>query len=627
MAVKVRCPGCQKSLTVPDEARGKSVKCPSCEVRVPIPGEKPAKKPKAVAAAPADSADALATLDLRKAEDRQANVCRKCGTDLPEETTECSECGFDSALGELGVVARKKLLKGPDPDEFTKGIWKDSWKFVGKNIGLAWRSVGYSLGVFALVSLTSFMYLYMYTDPPRYFFAFLTVVFGLIVPGWYWFLDVTVIQAAMEKKEKLKRVNFDFALCSTFGLYFVAWHVIFAGPVLAIPAAIGYALVEFAELPTWVIAVALALGYLPVLTMFPTVMTHMSMPISYPGWLVWKILPIWNRLLKPSLVCGLLSAAMLSPAIGGLAAIGGVWGEDLAGMVATMNENAAKKYKEWDKAQNPKKGTPGGVPKEEKLDDVDFSVLIYPAVISSAVLIWLGFALTFLARIHGRFAYFFKLRLDLLSRAKEVKYKQVIKRGDDGKEFVDDEIKETTFTDAIIIQVICQMMGLMGGLLTSALGNYSMGYCLLNGWLIGCGISVALAKGLFYSLVFDASFGWWLAVKFIPFGEVAFVATHWEQSRMQFSNWMIAIVIFFTAFATAAVNETLWFLQEDDKQGVVAPVGPMQGGGMPGGGMPGGAMPGGPMPGGPMPGGAPPGGAPPAGGPPAAPPNPGGTEG
>ena len=54
MPVKVRCPECQKVLTLPDQARGKTARCPDCQGRVPVPGakKKPATaRPKAAAAA------------------------------------------------------------------------------------------------------------------------------------------------------------------------------------------------------------------------------------------------------------------------------------------------------------------------------------------------------------------------------------------------------------------------------------------------------------------------------------------------------------------------------------------------------------------------------------------------
>src|SRR5262249_5513219 len=123
MSIKVKCPGCTKTLTVPDAARGKAVKCPACETRVPIPADeaepvaatksakskKPSKK-----AAPIEDESGFGQLDLRKVEDREADVCPKCGYDLSlvheedEDVTECPQCGWDVAAGGLGEKAKKR---------------------------------------------------------------------------------------------------------------------------------------------------------------------------------------------------------------------------------------------------------------------------------------------------------------------------------------------------------------------------------------------------------------------------------------------------------------------------------------------------------------------------------------
>src|SRR5262245_47221591 len=110
MAVKLRCPGCEKVLTVPDTARGKSVKCPSCAEKISVPAAKeaPTEKSPKKKAAKQDSEASLMAFDLSKAEDADARVCPKCGYDmtyLDEETTECPECGTDIATGGMGEKA------------------------------------------------------------------------------------------------------------------------------------------------------------------------------------------------------------------------------------------------------------------------------------------------------------------------------------------------------------------------------------------------------------------------------------------------------------------------------------------------------------------------------------------
>src|SRR6478609_862055 len=112
MSIKVKCPNCTKTLTVPEAARGKAVKCPGCDNKVAIPadgdggaGKPPAKKKSAKKAGPIEDESGFSGLDLRRVADREANVCPKCGYDLDlagdeeEEITECPQCGWDVAEG------------------------------------------------------------------------------------------------------------------------------------------------------------------------------------------------------------------------------------------------------------------------------------------------------------------------------------------------------------------------------------------------------------------------------------------------------------------------------------------------------------------------------------------------
>lgn len=279
MSLKVKCPGCTKMLTVPDAARGKAIKCPNCEVRVPVPSgeeEAPAassakaKKP-VKSAKPVEDESGLAKLDLRKAADHEASVCPKCGydmdlvnTDEDSEVTECPQCGWDVAEGGLGEKARKKALKGPDPDKFYQGLWRNSWKFVKENYFLAFRTYGYTMAASLIMFFSIFMYLWISMWPPRLFFAFVATIAAMVIPGWFWYLDTEVIKLTLERRDKFKRLNFDFFLASALGVKFFVWNIVFAGPLLLIPGLIGGALWWFAGVPLWVGAIILAVCYIPI---------------------------------------------------------------------------------------------------------------------------------------------------------------------------------------------------------------------------------------------------------------------------------------------------------------------------------------------------------------------------
>src|SRR5579872_3595136 len=108
MAVKVRCPTCEKVLSAPDTARGKAVKCPGCETKVKVPAgdstagdatrsaaRKPSAKAPAKEVAEPDSGEFLARLDLDEIADSSHGMCPKCGAVIPEDATECPKCGVD----------------------------------------------------------------------------------------------------------------------------------------------------------------------------------------------------------------------------------------------------------------------------------------------------------------------------------------------------------------------------------------------------------------------------------------------------------------------------------------------------------------------------------------------------
>ena len=153
MAVKVRCPTCEKVLNAPDTARGKAVKCPACDTRVKVPAEESsgagsstttrrsgAKVPAKKRAVPDDD-EFLGGLDLDQVVDSSSHMCPKCGASIPEDATECPKCGVDPTTGQLSSSAKKRLSrKGPDPALFYSAAWKDSWAFTMENKVVALRT-------------------------------------------------------------------------------------------------------------------------------------------------------------------------------------------------------------------------------------------------------------------------------------------------------------------------------------------------------------------------------------------------------------------------------------------------------------------------------------------------------
>src|SRR5262249_46052117 len=186
MAVKVRCPTCEKVRNAPDAARGKAVKCPGCETKVKVPagdssaGGNAGKSTRPGGAkAPAkkrrddDEEGFLAGLDLDKVIDSSDQMCPKCGAQIPEDATECPKCGVDPSTGQLSTSARKRksLKGGVDPALFYSVAWGDAWRFTLANFTVVIRTALYMIAFTAVQSGCSFMVQWCTTWPPQVFWG------------------------------------------------------------------------------------------------------------------------------------------------------------------------------------------------------------------------------------------------------------------------------------------------------------------------------------------------------------------------------------------------------------------------------------------------------------------------
>jgi len=312
MAVKVRCPTCEKVLNAPDTARGKAIKCPGCETKVKVPvgdtpagagagqmqggagairksgGKAPAKK-KVVDDAP-DSADFLASLDLEEHADSSEAMCPKCGAELPEDATECPKCGVDPTTGQLTASAKKrKNMKGPDPALFYGEVWRDSWAFIKENRSVAIRTFLYGVLFAFLSGFCQGLARYPeFTLPPRVFWGVFGAAASLVMPGWFWFLTVETVRTTVSKKKlSMGRVNFDIFLCMALGIKVILWLLIFG--ILPLPVLS--------------------------LVMFPLVMIHMAMPVTKRGWVNVLMLSTFFKNAAPTLYFWVIAIAITLPSI------------------------------------------------------------------------------------------------------------------------------------------------------------------------------------------------------------------------------------------------------------------------------------------------------------------------
>lgn len=567
MPVKVRCTSCDKVLTVPDTACGKAVKCPACDTRIAVPtgdsqvskpaGDKPKKKPVAKASKPVDSEDALASLDLRRAEDANARICSKCGYDmelLDEEETECPKCGFDIEAGGLGVKAKKRALKGPDPADFYPGLAANAFKFVMKNQGLCWRTDLYTLICLVISLFCVFMYLWISAWPPRAFFGLCFFVAFLVIPGWLWYLDTEVIKLTLERKDKFKKLNFDFFLASSKGVIAVAWSAVVVVPMLLIPAGIGYYLVQTGQ-PEWMMGVCIGVGLIPVIWMLPAVMAHMTMPISVPGWMFWKVIQFWFRTIGGSSVWFMWLLITCIPLIAGAATIGAVWGNDINNIVNTMEYNAdlARQIRAAENAPKGKNIVPVDIASLGKPADVDFMPLIGPAIILAVMCLPLGFIGMFNMRTNGNFTFYFRDRLELIDKAKEYKYVAKKRRSEDDDEDDAPRTAQQDLAEGIMVPLVCILMGLIGGMLFGALTDVGVPRGIIAGTFCGLYLAALINSISFIVEGFRESVMWGLLVWLVPFAIFAFIGMHWERTRKLVFQLVTIVIAFIGLIICAAV--------------------------------------------------------------------------
>lgn len=422
MPIKVRCKECSTAFSVKDEAEGKRVRCKSCGVPVKVPSRQ--KKKRSTSKKTQDTDDFLTSFDISDIEDEESKICPRCGSDVDEEDIECPKCGVELSTGKMSESTRKKRKRrGPAVEEFYKKSWGDAYTFLGNHMGLVVKTFLYSLISSTLFLCSVFMVLWCHQTPPRAFWGFLAFVSIMAVPGWVWFIQTEVVRFALQKKDKLKRINFDFFLCSALGIKFILWTVLFSLPGQAVFGLLGYYFIMNESIITG--AILIAVGFIPTLVMFPLAIPHMTMVDTTPGWMINKIGKLFLGLAKPALFCVMVFLLTNLPSIGCLAGIGAVSGNDLNRFFSNVRYNAlvaadeqAKKHAEDNKIKDFQPGKfVGSKPKE-----LDSQVLIVPVVLWLFACAFFAPAMIFNARVNGLMALHCKPDLNLITKLDELKY-------------------------------------------------------------------------------------------------------------------------------------------------------------------------------------------------------------
>jgi uncharacterized RDD family membrane protein YckC/DNA-directed RNA polymerase subunit RPC12/RpoP len=367
MPVKVRCSECAKVFGAPDAARGKAVKCPDCASRVKVPMKGAKRKKKRIR--PASGDDMLAGLDLRNAEDDRTKICPKCATTIrDDELEECPSCGVNIFTGQLSDRQRaKQQNKGPDPDDFSKNVWKKSMAFVKKNKNLVTRTA-INWSIFLTLSLASFYvsaWSYgrevsgMINDPenkgvtfsatntfiegdddnkakfrgktynkaltmahPRVlahwspvvnFWRFFGTIFALGFAGWAIFLATLICKNTM-LGEKMDRIQPDFFGNITMGIRAYVWPWFVLMPIPIIVLGIFGAVFAFSGATKLsqghqiFIGVTAGCVYLLSIPLLPSAIVHWSQNHTYPAWLLVRMVKSFSKTAGASLM---MSGALL----------------------------------------------------------------------------------------------------------------------------------------------------------------------------------------------------------------------------------------------------------------------------------------------------------------------------
>lgn len=423
MPIKVRCKECETTFAVKDEAAGKRVRCKGCSAPVKVPA-KTRKKKQATASKSADTDDFLASFDIDKIEDKEARICPRCGQDAGEEDIECSNCGVNLATGRMSeATRRKRKRKGPAIEDFYSKSWGDAYEFLGNHKGLAVKTFIYSFIASVLFFGSIFMMFWCHRTPPRAFWGFIAFVSIMALPGWIWFIQTEVVRFALQKKDKLKRINFDFFLCSALGMKFVFWVILFSLPAQAIFGTIGYYFITNGSIPVG--AAMIAVGFIPTFLMFPLAMPHMTMADSSPGWLVHKLGKVFLTLAKPAMFWCVVFMITTLPAIGCLVGIAAVSGSDLDTFLSSVRYNSAvasdNDAKEWAEENKIEDFEEGPLVGKEPLE-LKPKVLIVPSVLWFFACLFYAPTLLYNARVNGLLALHCKPDLQLVTKIEEVKY-------------------------------------------------------------------------------------------------------------------------------------------------------------------------------------------------------------
>jgi len=496
MPLKVKCPGCEKVLNVPDAARGKAVRCPKCETKVKIPA---ATKKRRVRQTAPDSTDGLLSLNLREAEDAHARICPICGAAAAPEDVNCMQCGVDLITGQIAEKESARRRSGaPDPILFYRAAWVDSWKFMKQYTGLAGRTFAYWILFSFLLAGCLFMVSYCEQTPPKMFWVAFSIVTGMIYPGWFWSLTLRVIVATATKKKSLGRVNFDVFLNIAHGFKWCLWAISFFTPAVVFAA-------PFALLDIRAFWGTLAITVLLTLTAVPTAMAHMAMPITWKGWLSPILFQVTFRHFGHSAWWVLMLLTVFGVCFSPLAIAGGVYHAEVTAVM--QGEVIASPY-------------------------TFYSVILGATAVSHLLL---GFGAIILMRATGLFVFYNKATLELTTRIEDQTYVPKATRLDEL-----DSYQEGINGKGVAIGLgLAFLFGCAFGMIAGTLGTDDSSFLNNLGWgiMLAGGLSIMTGYCMAIVISFNDSMIWCALILFFGLpAEFIYLAINFGEMK-----WPVAI--------------------------------------------------------------------------------------
>lgn len=235
------------------------------------------------------------SLDLNRlqSEDAEDQVCPYCAAELDPEDPVCRSCGMNVEAGVMDTKeARKRAIKGPDPDLFFKETWKDCWNFIFEYKVLCFRTGSYWLLFFTTMCFCAYMVTFCKNFPTKAFWAGLSVIAFLGLPGWFVFLGGKLVQATINREQiRPDRIFFDYFQAVAGGIRLVFWPLVVMGPFTpAMSGVLGYFSTQTTPLVTGIIA-GVTWGLIPLL-LLPIAFVHMQAKYTYKAWILWELLKI-----------------------------------------------------------------------------------------------------------------------------------------------------------------------------------------------------------------------------------------------------------------------------------------------------------------------------------------------